>query len=70
MYLLELPQRGDSNKYQNVCFPKEQHGTVNEKNTRSAGFCADQIDVITNFSILMNVVIKRVHCIFNIADKS
>ena len=25
-------------------------------------FCADQIDVITNFAVITNVVIKRVHC--------
>ena len=31
---------------------------ITMKNTRSADFCADQIDVITNF-----IVIKRVHCI-------
>ena len=33
------------------------------KNTRSADFCADRIDVITNFAVITNVVIKRVHCI-------
>ena len=33
------------------------------KNTRSAEFCADRIDVITNFAVITNVVIKRVHCI-------
>ena len=26
-------------------------------------FCADQIDVITNFAVITNVVLKRVHCI-------
>ena len=25
-------------------------------------FCADQIDVITNFAVITNVVIKRVYC--------
>ena len=35
---------------------------INEKNTRFADFCADQIDVITNFAVITNVVIKRVHC--------
>ena len=25
-------------------------------------FCADLIDVLTNFAVLRNVVIKRVHC--------
>ena len=31
------------------------------KKKRSADFCADQIDVITNFAVIMNVIIKRVH---------
>ena len=35
---------------------------INEKNTRSADFCSDQIDVITNFGVITNVAIKRVHC--------
>ena len=30
------------------------------KNTLSADFCADQIDVITNFAVI--TVIKRVQC--------
>ena len=38
------------------------------KSRRSADFCADQIDVITNFAVITNVVIKRVHCsMFNYA---
>ena len=32
------------------------------KNTRSADFCSDQIDVITKFAFITNAVIKRVHC--------
>ena len=36
---------------------------MNEKNTRSANFYAEQNGVITNFAIITNVVIKRVHCI-------
>ena len=32
------------------------------KNTRSADFCADRIDVITNFAVITNAVIKRAHC--------
>ena len=32
------------------------------KNTRSADFCADQIDVITIFAVITNVGIKRVPC--------
>ena len=31
------------------------------KNTRSADFCADRIDVIANFAVITNVVIKRIH---------
>ena len=34
-----------------------------KKCMKSADFCADQIDVITNFTVITNVVIKRVHCI-------
>ena len=33
------------------------------KNTRSADFCSDQTGIITIFSVITNVVIKRVHCI-------
>ena len=32
------------------------------KNTRSADFCADRTDVITNFAVITNVVLKRFHC--------
>ena len=35
---------------------------ISIKNTRSADFCADQIDVITNFAVITDVVKKRVHC--------
>ena len=31
--------------------------------TRSADFCANQIDVITNFAAITNIVIKRVQSI-------
>ena len=30
------------------------------KNTHTADFCAERIDVITNFAVITNVVIKRV----------
>ena len=36
-----------------------------KKNTRSADFCADRTDVIMNFAVITNVVIKRVHCSLN-----
>ena len=35
---------------------------ISIKNTRSADFCVDRIGVITNFAVISNVVIKRVHC--------
>ena len=37
-----------------------------KKHTRFADFCADRIDVITNFAVVTNAVIKRVHCISNL----
>ena len=43
------------------CLPKEKHGSVNEK-IHDPLFCADRIDVITNFVIITNAVIKRVYC--------
>ena len=44
-------------------FLKNKMG-ISMKNTQSADFCADKIDVITNFAVIMNVVIKikSVHC--------
>ena len=41
------------------------HGNINE-NTRSADFCADQIDVLTNVAVITNVIIERVHCIMTV----
>ena len=32
-----------------------------------ADFCADRIDVITNFAVITNAVIKRDHCILLLA---
>ena len=61
MYLLESPRRGDSNKYTKRIFSGRIKWEINEKNTRSADFCADQIDVITMFAGVPNVVIVRVH---------
>ena len=37
-----------------------KHGNINKK-IRPADFCADRIDVITNFAVITNVVIKSVH---------
>ena len=34
---------------------------ISMKNARSADLCADRIDVITNFAVITNVIIKRVH---------
>ena len=33
------------------------------KYARSADFCADRIDVITNFAVITNVVIRRLHLV-------
>ena len=46
-----------------MSFPKERHSNINEKIHNPLIFCVDQIDVIMNFAVIMNVVIKRVHCI-------
>ena len=59
MYLLESHRRGDSNKYQNVYFPKNSMGLSMKKTTRSADFCADRIDFISNLAVITNAVIKR-----------
>ena len=29
---------------------------------------ADQIDIITNFAVIMNIVIKRLHCIWRLLN--
>ena len=42
---------------------------ISIKNIRSANFCADQIDIITNFVAITNVVIKRVHCTLHENEK-
>ena len=59
VYLLE--SRGDSNKYPGRMFSYRITWDCQRKYTRSADFCADRIDVITNFAVITNVVIKRVH---------
>ena len=58
MYLLESPRRGDSNKYSKRIFSQSYLG-LPMKNTRSADFCADRTDVITNFAVITNAVIKK-----------
>ena len=45
-------------------YPLHNFVVRGDKNPQSADFCADHIDVITNFAVITNVVIKRVHCIF------
>ena len=40
------------------------------KNTQSTDICADQIDIIPNFAVTTNIVIKRVHCIVDIVVMS
>ena len=70
MYLLESPHRGDSNKYKKTyVFLKNNTGLSMKKKKKkkkkklSADFCADGIGVITNYTVITNVVIKRVDCI-------
>ena len=53
---------GDSNKYTKRMFSWRITWEYQWKNTRSADFFADQIDVITDFAVITNVVIKGVHC--------
>ena len=62
MYLLESPRRGDSNKYPKRMFSKRTTWDCLWKNTRSADFCRYRIDIITNFAVITNVVIKMVRC--------
>ena len=52
MYLLE-----------SYVFLKNYMG-ISMKNAQSADFCAYRIGVITNFAVIPNVVIKRVHCMY------
>ena len=35
-----------------------------KKNTLAADFCADGTGIIMNFAVIMNAVIKRVHCTY------
>ena len=44
---------------------QQQKKKKKKKKTRSADFCADQIDIITTFAIVTNVVIKKVHRIYS-----
>ena len=62
MYLVESPRRGDSNKYPKRMFSQRITWDCQCQNTRSADFLADRIDVLTNFAVITNAVIKRVHC--------
>ena len=62
--MLESPRRGDSNKYLKRMFSQRITWYCQLKNTRSADFCAERIDVIMSFAVITNAVIKRVHCIF------
>ena len=61
VYLLESPRRGCSNKYTKRMFSWTIIWKCQWKNTWSADFCADQNDVIMNFAVITNVIIKRVH---------
>ena len=63
MYLLESLGKAILTNTQNIFFFLKNNMEISMKNIQSADFCADQIDIITNSAIIMNVVIKRVHCI-------
>ena len=63
MYLLDSPRRGDSYKYPNRMFSQRIKWDSMKKYT-IADFCADQIDVITNFAVITNAIINSVHCKF------
>ena len=65
MYFLESPQRGDSNKYLKSMFSQRITWGWQWKNSRSADFCADRIDVITNCPVITNAVITRVRWTYN-----
>ena len=54
--------RGDSNNHPKHIFSCWIIGKYHWKDTWSADFLAGQIDVIKNFAIITNVIIKRVHC--------
>ena len=60
MYLLESPRRGDSYRYYD--FVLNNNTGLPIKNTQNADFCADRIDIITNFAAITNVVIISFHC--------
>ena len=63
MFLLESPRRGDSNElFKAYVFPKNNTGLSMKKYTIRF-FCADRIDIVTNYAVIMNVIIKWVHCI-------
>ena len=70
VYLLASPWRGDSNKYPKRMFSQRITWDCQWKNTRSADFCADRIDLITSFAVITNAVIKRVHGIFKKSEWS
>ena len=47
-------------------FPKELQRTVNEKIHNPLISAQTKIDFITNFAVITNVIIKRVHCILHL----
>ena len=57
MYFLESPRQSDSNKYTKRT--EEKKWEYQWKNTQSADFCADQIDVITNFAVIIKSCYKE-----------
>ena len=57
MYFLELPRQGDSKNYTKTFVSLKNKMGISMKK-----YSIDKIDVITNFAVITNVVIKRVHC--------
>ena len=45
-----------------IASAKNNMGISMQKYTIRWIFCTDQIDIITNFAVITNIVIKRVHC--------
>ena len=68
MYLLESPRLGNSNKDTKRMFFRRITWEFQCKITRSADFYAEGIDVITDFAVITNVIIKTVHCIVLFKD--
>ena len=60
VYLLESPRRGASYNYQKRMSSLRTPWNSQRKITRSTDFCAGRIDVIRNFAVMTNAVIKTI----------